>query len=289
MSKDARGMWDSGSPGFKIKLLPFISKNEKTCGPVTNQVAKRGTSTHTAVSASCGIRTTGAASTVAPLRGCRYRRLPPRAIGYGRASRHLARRRCPRRRQRLRSRTIVGGCDREERRPDDDDGAAADQNILNLIWSYPSNGRADGETFRAWIPAALLAVLDDGCDVRSMTSIAWAYAVLDVSAPSLFGEDFAASCLGRQDELDVDGMRQLYQWHLWQAEELGIGATGLPPLLGGGCYRNFLSTPPGSVGVAERRHLGAQSHRPTSRLRGAHEEGVPSGRHRRGGWENDRH
>jgi len=271
-------MWDSGSPGFKIKLLPFISKNEKTCGPVTNQVAKRGTSTHR-------IRTTGAASTVAPLRGCRYRRLPPRAIGYGRASRHLARRRCPRRRQRLRSRTIVGGCDREERRPDDDDGAAADQNILNLIWSYPSNGRADGETFRAWIPAALLAVLDDGCDVRSMTSIAWAYAVLDVSAPSLFGEDFAASCLGRQDELDVDGMRQLYQWHLWQAEELGIGATGLPPLLGGGvlpqlplhpprrCRRcratsSWSSKPSAYVPIARRSRRGGTVWTPSSRWMG---------------------
>ena len=118
------------------------------------------------------------------------------------------------------------------------------QNIANLLWSYASIGRADGETFRAWIPVASLAVLDDGCDVRSMTSIAWAYAVADVSAPSLFGEDFAASCLGRQDELDVEGMRQLYQWHLWQAEELGIGATGLPPSLGGACYRAFLSTPP---------------------------------------------
>jgi hypothetical protein len=122
------------------------------------------------------------------------------------------------------------------------------QNIANLLWSYASISRADSEMFRAWMPAATLAVLENegGCDVRSLTSIAWAYAVADVSAPMLFGTDFAASCLGRQDELDVEGMRQLYQWHLWQAEELGssVGAGGLPPSLEEACYQAFLSTPP---------------------------------------------
>ena len=62
-------------------------------------------------------------------------------------------------------------------------------------------------------------------------------------APVLFGGDFAAACLGRVDELDAGGMRQLHQWHLWQAEEMGRGP-GLPPSLRGACYRAFLATPP---------------------------------------------
>jgi hypothetical protein len=122
------------------------------------------------------------------------------------------------------------------------------QNIANLLWSYASIGRADSEMFQSWMPAATLVILENegGCDVRSLMSITWVYAVADVSALMLFGTDFAALCLGRQDELDVKGMRQLYQWHLWQAEELGssIGAGGLPPSLEEACYQAFLSTPP---------------------------------------------
>ena len=167
------------------------------------------------------------------------------------------------------------------------------QNIANLLWSYASIGRADSEMFRSWMPAATLVVFENEgvCDVRSLTSIAWAYAVADVSAPMLFGTDFAASCLGRQDELDVEGMRQLYQWHLWQAEELGssVGAGGLPPSLEEACYQAFLSTPPDSFDVAKQRRFGARGHRPTSRLQGPHEEGVPVGCNRRGTRENDRH
>ena len=121
------------------------------------------------------------------------------------------------------------------------------QNIANLLWSYASIGRADSEMFQSWMPVATLVILknEGGCDVRSLMSIAWAYAVADVSALMLFGTDFAALCLRRQDKLDVEGMRQLYQWHLWQAEELGssVGAGGLPPSLEEACYQAFLSTP----------------------------------------------
>jgi hypothetical protein len=35
------------------------------------------------------------------------------------------------------------------------------QNIANLLWSYASIGRADSEMFRAWMPAATLAVLEN--------------------------------------------------------------------------------------------------------------------------------
>ncbi len=138
------------------------------------------------------------------------------------------------------------------------------QTIANLLWSYPSIGRADGEMFRAWMSAALLAVLENGCFVQSLTSIAWAHVVADVSAPLLFGEDFAPACLGRQDELDVKGMHQLYQWDLWQAEELVIGTNWPPPFAWGGMLPRLPLYLPDSVGVA--KHLKAQGHWPASQL-----------------------
>ena len=116
----------------------------------------------------------------------------------------------------------------------------AHQAIANMLWAYASIGRAGEHMFVAWIPA-VLSVLR-GCDVRSLTSIAWAYAVANVDAPSLFGPDFLDICHERWAEIDVEGKRQLYQWHLWR-EEL-TSDIRLPSTLEGECYQAFLSTSP---------------------------------------------
>ena len=112
--------------------------------------------------------------------------------------------------------------------------------IANMLWAYASIGRASEHIFVAWIPAVLPVL--GGCDVRSLTSIAWAYAVANVDAPSLFGPDFLDICLERWAEFDVEGKRQLYQWHLWR-EELRSDIR-LPSSLERECYQAFVSTAP---------------------------------------------
>ena len=121
------------------------------------------------------------------------------------------------------------------------------QNIANLLWSYASIGRADSEMFRAWMPAATLAVLENegGCDVRSLTSIAWAYAVADVSAPMLFGTDFAASCSEGKTSSTSRGCASFTSGICGRRRSwvLPSARGGLPPSLEEACYQAFLSTP----------------------------------------------
>ncbi|KAL3822824.1 hypothetical protein ACHAXA_011461 [Cyclostephanos tholiformis] len=116
----------------------------------------------------------------------------------------------------------------------------AHQSIANMLWAYSSIGRSEKRMFVTWIPTVLPVLR--GCDVRSLTSIAWAYSVANIAAPSLFGPDFLYICHEKWTEFDVEGKRQLYQWHLWQ-EELNSDIR-LPPSLEGECYQAFLSTTP---------------------------------------------
>lgn len=100
------------------------------------------------------------------------------------------------------------------------------RSIANILWSFASMNiiKNKKELFQAFLPV-LVKILDT-LSCIDLVSIAWAFAVADVDAPSLFNQRFLYKCVEMESELDDAELRQLYQWHLWQAKEKKRG--GLP-------------------------------------------------------------
>lgn len=73
---------------------------------------------------------------------------------------------------------------------------------------------------------------------QALANLAWAFAVADVDMPMLFNDDFTEALVENEEQLNHTAKRQLYQWHLWQAEE-NINA-GLPHILREQCRNAFM-------------------------------------------------
>ncbi|KAL7511545.1 hypothetical protein ACHAXN_008912 [Cyclotella atomus] len=74
-------------------------------------------------------------------------------------------------------------------------------------------------------------------DEQAFANIAWAYAVANVDAPTIFNGTFTDALLKRVHAFTVDGRHQLYQWHIWQTKELSHA--GLPEDAREQCYQTF--------------------------------------------------
>eukprot|EP00579_Thalassiosira_antarctica_P011504 CAMPEP_0201911768 /NCGR_PEP_ID=MMETSP0903-20130614/2602_1 /ASSEMBLY_ACC=CAM_ASM_000552 /TAXON_ID=420261 /ORGANISM="Thalassiosira antarctica, Strain CCMP982" /LENGTH=502 /DNA_ID=CAMNT_0048446557 /DNA_START=456 /DNA_END=1964 /DNA_ORIENTATION=- len=114
------------------------------------------------------------------------------------------------------------------------------QGITNLLWAYATNGQIDQHLFKSLAPTATALVRK--CNSQDLANIAWSYAVANVSAPSLFNQDFINSCLEKNDEFTLEGLSQLHQWHLWQ-EDLNSNID-CPHHFKEKCYEAFLSRVP---------------------------------------------
>ena len=75
-----------------------------------------------------------------------------------------------------------------------------------------------------------------------MANVAWAYSVANVYAPSVFHNEFINACVNKEDEFELEALRQLHQWQLWQ-EELKSDVS-LPSSLQKKCYEAFTSRVP---------------------------------------------
>jgi len=111
------------------------------------------------------------------------------------------------------------------------------QGIVNFLWGYASNGQIDRILFLSFVPTvkAMLA----GFNRQELANIAWIYAVANVSAPSLFNDNFIEAILKKEEnEFTLEALVQLHQWQLWQIEiKSGIR---LPESLREKCYEAFL-------------------------------------------------
>ena len=111
------------------------------------------------------------------------------------------------------------------------------QGVANLLWSYATMSIIDKELFSSFESTA--AKLVDSYNNQDLSHIAWAYAVADHDAPTLFNKRFINKCVEKKDGFVVENFSQLYQWHLWQTQEKSNA--GLPQELLDKCHEAFIS------------------------------------------------
>ena len=114
------------------------------------------------------------------------------------------------------------------------------QNLSNIAWAYARANVKQPVVFQK--VAGYIANLVDSksYNPQDLSNTAWAYSVVNIDAPSLFGVSFIEALANRKNELTELDYRQLYQWHLWQTQELF--KTGLPEFVQQKCYQVFSST-----------------------------------------------
>eukprot|EP00984_Skeletonema_dohrnii_P003719 scaffold1283_cov79-Skeletonema_dohrnii-CCMP3373.AAC.4 len=114
------------------------------------------------------------------------------------------------------------------------------QAVANLLWSYATMGIIDKQLFLSFVSTA--AKLIGTYNNQDIANIAWAYAVAGVDAPTLFNDRFNNKCIEEESGFEIEALRQLHQWHLWQTKEKSNPA--LPIELQERCYDNFISAEP---------------------------------------------
>lgn len=107
----------------------------------------------------------------------------------------------------------------------------------NILWAFSSSGVKSRLLFESMAPR--VAALLRNCPSQELADIAWSYAVANVDCPILFNSAFTDVLLQHLDKFDSSCLRQLYQWHLWQKEEMHN--RGLPPALEKRGYEAFVS------------------------------------------------
>jgi hypothetical protein len=75
------------------------------------------------------------------------------------------------------------------------------QNIDNLLWAYATVGKIDQHIFTFFTPAIKLSLSQSNC--QNVALVAWAYAVANVNAPSLFNADFVAALQAKENGISL--------------------------------------------------------------------------------------
>jgi len=70
------------------------------------------------------------------------------------------------------------------------------QKVANLLWANATMGIVDKQLFSSFVPTA--AKLIDSYTNRGLANNAWAYAVADVDAPTLFNNHFINKCVEKR-------------------------------------------------------------------------------------------
>jgi len=115
------------------------------------------------------------------------------------------------------------------------------QEIANFLWALATNGQVDKHLFSSLVPSVKENL--DKCNEQELINVAWAYSVANVDAPSVFNnDDFINACQQKEDEFELEALRQLHQWQLWQEEIESY--IDLPSSLQKRCYEAFVSEDP---------------------------------------------
>ncbi|KAL3769288.1 hypothetical protein ACHAWO_007960 [Cyclotella atomus] len=119
----------------------------------------------------------------------------------------------------------------------DDLGSFNAQALANIVWAYSNANVPDLIMFKK--VEDYIATLEDlgSFDSHALANIAWSYAVANADAPMIFNDNFTKELLDREQEFTIKELRQLYQWHLWQACENQL--PGLPKALSRCCRQAF--------------------------------------------------
>eukprot|EP00956_Cyclotella_meneghiniana_P040619 scaffold200815_cov53-Cyclotella_meneghiniana.AAC.2 len=113
------------------------------------------------------------------------------------------------------------------------------QALANTVWAYATANEQHPNLFKK--VGDEISKIDDfkSFDPQALANIVWAYSVLNYDIPLMYDTAFREVLLDRQYESNIEGMRQLYQWHLWQTKEKAN--KGLPASLQDKCKQAFLS------------------------------------------------
>jgi len=101
-------------------------------------------------------------------------------------------------------------------------------------------GIVEKQLLSSFVPTA--AKLIDSYNNQGLANIAWAYAVADVDAPTLFNDHFINKCVKKEGGFETEDFRQLHQWHLRQTKEKSNA--GLPKELQVRCCNVFIDRDP---------------------------------------------
>jgi len=114
------------------------------------------------------------------------------------------------------------------------------EGVANLLWAFSSSGLAQSQTLLFESMAPRVADLLYHCNNQHLASIAWSYAVANVDSPILFSSTFTEILLDKFDAFNCAQLCKIYQWHLWQKEELS-SSLSLPLAFEKLCYDAFVS------------------------------------------------
>jgi len=113
------------------------------------------------------------------------------------------------------------------------------QDVANLLWSFSYCGIRSPALFQSMAP--ILADLLTECNNKELALIAWSYAVANVDSRDLFNSAFADILVERAHTFSSLELGQIYNFHLWQKEEMSSGLT-LPQSFIDLCFDAFTSS-----------------------------------------------
>jgi hypothetical protein len=113
------------------------------------------------------------------------------------------------------------------------------QLLSNVVWAYATSNALRIDLFESI--GAAIAERDNyqSFEPQHIANIAWSFAVANVDAPSVFNDDFMEAIFDRMKEFGKEDLRQLHQWHLWQAGERSYN--GLSELMQEQCRDAFIN------------------------------------------------
>ena len=111
--------------------------------------------------------------------------------------------------------------------------------MANIVWAYATANQGHPALFDEVNSSIIDLNLLRSFNPQGLANTAWAHSVLNIDAPLLFDASFIEALEGNRQELSTAGYSQLYQWHLWQTQELSN--LGLPESLQQKCYQAFSS------------------------------------------------
>jgi len=114
------------------------------------------------------------------------------------------------------------------------------QHIANFLWAYATKGQVNEHLFSSLVPS--VKANRNEYTAQGLANVAWAYSVANVNVPSVFNNEFINNCLKKEDEFELEALRQLHQWQLWQIENKS--GVSLPLPLKTRCYEAFISEDP---------------------------------------------
>ncbi|KAL3785766.1 hypothetical protein ACHAWO_009725 [Cyclotella atomus] len=112
------------------------------------------------------------------------------------------------------------------------------QALANTVWAYATANELRSDLFEkignATSNRGDFTLFTD----QAIANIAWAYTVANADGTTIFNGTFTRALLERT--FLIEDMTKLYQWHLWQTEELSHA--GLPDELTKWCYQAFVTS-----------------------------------------------